>query len=98
MDRTIGITAFVCSTTWSEEKRRMQRLLKFGVFAFTLATYLYMGPYRKVPANGEEKIMSNVFAVLSAMMALDLSSQLIGPPRKGSWARPVYNYITSDDE
>ena len=70
---TIGISAFVCSTTWPTEQIRFQRLLKFWVFAFTLATYLYMGPYRKVPANQEEKIMSYMFAALAALMALDLS-------------------------
>eukprot|EP01084_Bolivina_argentea_P268844 456772_1 len=71
---SIGITAFVCSTTWEKDKKNLQYLLKFGVFAFTLATYLYMGPYRKIPANKEEAIMTYLFALLSASMALDFAA------------------------
>ena len=52
----------------------MQYLLKFGVFAFTLATYLYMGPYRKNIANQEERIMSYLLSILTALMAFDFAA------------------------
>merc|ERR1719295_345062 len=54
--------------------RDLRYMLKFGIFGFTAATYLCMGPYRKVPANGEERVMTVVFGMLSGAMALDLAA------------------------
>merc|ERR1719295_97395 len=76
---TIGISALVCSSAWPKEKedeklRDLRYILKFGLFGFTVATYLCMGPYRKVPANGEERVMTVVFGMLSGAMALDLAA------------------------
>ncbi len=51
----------------------MQYLLKFGVLAFTFATFLCMGPLRKVPANQEEKVVRIIYGVLSGLMAIDFA-------------------------
>lgn len=56
----------------------MQYLLKFGVAAFTLATYLYIGPYRQNEPNQEEKILAYIFGLLSALMALDFAAFCFG--------------------